>query len=438
MWARVPAVGEAPAGYGALRQRTYTYRPDGSPTAVSDMVRGPRAYGLDAVGRVTAVQAAGWTEQYAYDALGNVTSATGHSGPGRDTSGERLYSGTLVRSAGRTAYEHDGQGRLVRETRRTLSGTIRERTFVRDAYDRLVRTVTAGGQTWEYRYDPLGRRIAKQRTDVDSPAVLFSWDDDCLAEQTSVSAEGRTVVTTWDWEPGEYRPASQLHRTWPADATRAEIDRRFYAIITDAVGAPSELVTPDGRIAWCRTTDLWGSTVGGGGTEADCPLRFPGQYRDDETGLDYNHHRYYDPEAGRYLSADPLGLAPALNHHAYVDNPLIQLDPLGLARAKRLRPHPDATGPHTTFRRDGTTGQVTHYAEWAPQDNPHDPAPWKMTKRVDMVGPAHFDRKTGVTIPTPHVNLPDGRARPTEPGRTPRVPGPPERSHRLVLPSVRR
>jgi RHS repeat-associated protein len=59
-------------------------------------------------------------------------------------------------------------------------------------------------------------------------------------------------------------------------------------------------------------------------------LRFPGQYADPETGLHYNHQRYYDPATARYLSPDPLGLAPALNPHTYVRNPTTQTDPLGL------------------------------------------------------------------------------------------------------------
>jgi RHS repeat-associated protein len=59
-----------------------------------------------------------------------------------------------------------------------------------------------------------------------------------------------------------------------------------------------------------------------------CPLRFPGQFHDEETGLDYNLHRYYDPATGRYLTPDPLGLTPGPNCHAYVDNPLQWLDPL--------------------------------------------------------------------------------------------------------------
>jgi RHS repeat-associated protein len=62
-----------------------------------------------------------------------------------------------------------------------------------------------------------------------------------------------------------------------------------------------------------------------------CPLRFPGQYHDRETGLAYNLHRYYDPENARYQSPDPLGITPQPNPHAYVHNPTARIDPLGLA-----------------------------------------------------------------------------------------------------------
>ncbi|WP_143493585.1 RNase A-like domain-containing protein, partial [Pseudomonas sp. B17(2017)] len=59
-------------------------------------------------------------------------------------------------------------------------------------------------------------------------------------------------------------------------------------------------------------------------------LRFQGQYFDDESGLHYNRHRYYDPEVGRYLTPDPVKLAGGLNQYRYVPNPTGWVDPLGL------------------------------------------------------------------------------------------------------------
>lgn len=52
---------------------------------------------------------------------------------------------------------------------------------------------------------------------------------------------------------------------------------------------------------------------------------------DQETGLYYNGHRYYDPRIGRYISSDPVGLAGGLNTYSYAyNNPLRWIDPLGL------------------------------------------------------------------------------------------------------------
>ncbi len=61
------------------------------------------------------------------------------------------------------------------------------------------------------------------------------------------------------------------------------------------------------------------------------PLRFQGQYFDAESGLHYNRHRYYNPNNGRFMTADPIGLAGGLNNYQYVKNPTGWVDPLGLA-----------------------------------------------------------------------------------------------------------
>jgi len=60
-------------------------------------------------------------------------------------------------------------------------------------------------------------------------------------------------------------------------------------------------------------------------------LRFAGQYYDQETGLHYNWHRYYDPSTGRYLTPDPIGLAGGINLYFYAaNNPINAIDPFGL------------------------------------------------------------------------------------------------------------
>lgn len=145
---------------------------------------------------------------------------------------------------------------------------------------------------------------------------------------------GRVTLTTWDFQPGTWTPLTQASRSHLARAPQEIIDQRFYAIVADPVGTPTELVDPDtGTVVWRPHNDLWGlqTAVQRDSVETDCPLRHPGQYHDREANLYYNLRRYYDPATGRYTGPDPLGLSPAPNPHCYVPNPLNAIDPLGLA-----------------------------------------------------------------------------------------------------------
>jgi RHS repeat-associated protein len=294
-----------------IQRRSYSYRQSGHLVAIVDQLSGARQFDLDPAGRITAVHGHDWTEQYAYDSLGNIAYAASADA---SAAGEREYAGTLIQRAGETRYTHDAQGRIVQ--RRQRDRTWR---YDWDPHDQLSTVVTPGGEQWRYSYDALGRRIGKQRLDADGSVaerVDFTWDGRVLAEQAH---DGRT--TTWDWEPGTFRAVSQ----------QESIDAQFYAIVTDMVGTPAELVTPDGTVAWQGRTTLWGVDLNEDESPADCPLRFPGQYRDQESGLNYNYHRYYDPLSGRYASPDPLGLAAGPNPHAYVSNAMHWIDPLGLS-----------------------------------------------------------------------------------------------------------
>ncbi|TWV02543.1 DUF4237 domain-containing protein, partial [Bacteroides fragilis] len=85
-----------------------------------------------------------------------------------------------------------------------------------------------------------------------------------------------------------------------------------------------------------RVLDMDGNVIEETGNKGMIPFLFQGQYYDRETGLAYNRFRYYDPNAGNYLSQDPIGLAggnPTL--YGYVFDPNTQIDPFGLDCGKK-------------------------------------------------------------------------------------------------------
>lgn len=333
------------AGYRNIQSRAYSYRFDGQLTAIHDRLGGARQFSLDPGGRVTVVTGATWTEKYAYDAAGNISRASDTILGDTDTSGVREVTGTLLRQAGRTTYDYDAQGRLVRTVRKTLSGESKAWEYEWNALDQLISVTAPDGASWRYSYDPFGRRSFKQRVVNDGEVaeqVLFVWDGPTLAEQIQTGpGESLGTITTWDYAPGSWTALAQSEQRHAlGEGGQDEIDRDFFVIVADLVGTPKELVTPDGRIVWRQSTGLWGVSFEArpdmyfDAAAPDCRLRFPGQYHDPETGWHYNFHRYYDPETARYTSPDPLGLEPSPNQHNYVPNPLSWTDPYGLAHGQ--------------------------------------------------------------------------------------------------------
>ena len=85
-----------------------------------------------------------------------------------------------------------------------------------------------------------------------------------------------------------------------------------------------------GARVWSLELDVYGRPRHGDGDRAACPFRMPGQYEDEETGLYYNGFRYYDPDTGSYISADPMRLEGGERLYGYVDDPTKTSDPQGL------------------------------------------------------------------------------------------------------------
>ena len=128
-------------------------------------------------------------------------------------------------------------------------------------------------------------------------------------------------------------------------ASGNELRPGLYFSINDHLGTPQQLISADGTTVRQSAPLPFGQTQVQLGTVQN-NLRFPGQYYDAETGLHYNWNRYYDPETGRYLSPDPIGLDGGLNLYAYVENdPVNWVDPWGLFSIFDLWPrHPEYEG----------------------------------------------------------------------------------------------
>ena len=383
--------------------RHHRYRLDGTLTAIADQLTGAtRHYDLDNTGRVTAVRAAGWNENYAYNTSGNLTTATPTTNtntttnttansPGRPGAaptptppdrGGREYSGTLITRTGGTTYRYDKQGRTTTSTTKQLSHKPRIWHYRYNTHNQMIAATTTD-QHWTYTYDPFGRRTSKQQFGADgtiTEQTQFTWDGDQLIEQTQTTTNdvnntggGGAEVTTWEYLPHTWQPITQTVTT--------TTNQHFHAIITDLTGTPTELTTPDGRrVTWTNApTTLWGAPHQTGNTptknRANCPLRFPGQYADHETGLHYNRHRYYNPTTARYTTPDPLGLTPAPDPHNYTPNPTRWTDPLGLTPCRAYRGAQSGQSPSMAAQpkefRVTAGGEVKDTHGVSVFDNPH-------------------------------------------------------------------
>ena len=92
-----------------------------------------------------------------------------------------------------------------------------------------------------------------------------------------------------------------------------------------------KLLNQSGVTVWSATYDAFGRATVDAASTVTNNFRYPGQYYDAETGLHYNWMRYYDPNIGRYVTSDPIGLRGGINEYTYVNgNTLRWIDPNGL------------------------------------------------------------------------------------------------------------
>lgn len=292
----------------AVVRRDFNYDVTGNIAKLSDSHWGDQTYNYDSTDRLTRVQSRDGTDSFTYDPTGNILSATQSGHPTRHT---EIGQGNPLITDGHYRFEYDEYGRLIRKIETQSEDAPQEWRYEWDGCDQLVSVVNPNGEQWNYFYDPIGRRVLKVGP---TGSTGFVWDHFDVLHETKDKS-----VRTWIYDPYAFKPLAQLEGD------------DYYSIISDHLGTPRELLDRSGRIAWRKNLRVWGQAEEDDKTwKVVCPLRFAGQYEDDESGLHYNCFRYYSPAEGSYISPDPIGIIGGLNEYSYCRNPVNWIDPYGL------------------------------------------------------------------------------------------------------------
>lgn len=241
-----------------------------------------------------------------------------------------------AKEAEKTATRHDASG---------MPELIGSRTYFWDAMGKLLQISEGTSIVARYRYNHRGERIEKI---VDGKHTYYLYEDRKLVAELDGAG---IIFRQYAYLSGHPIAVIDLPDNSGATnmrgTTLGHIRRKnsiqwnswfgnsgtIFYLLSNHLGATETVTDSSGMPVWKKAYSAFGSETPASPTKQtfEMNLRLPGQYADQETGLHYNDHRYYDPRQGRYLTPDPLGLLGGSNAYLYVNgNPLKYIDPEGL------------------------------------------------------------------------------------------------------------
>ena len=334
---------------------TYAYDDWGRLTEVTDPAGGVTLYEFDLDGRpVEVAHANGTTTSYDYDAAGHLLDLEHADASGAllgwayDWQGSELA--TVLEADGSTeSYVHDSTGMLESAVRTGVDpwtdvfawdGAAGVTEATRDGtpetwlYDGDGRLVDRGGVT--YTWDASGRLLTRD----DGTLLSIDWEGERLVGATygadvlalEYDVDGFVVTRTVNGVATHYLwdrlgPVPRLLATY--DDTGALLEHFVWdqtgllqvhdgagdvaTVFRDRRSSVRGLSDPSGALTDTWNYDVWGAPVSHTGASTQ-PYGFGGMVMDDALGLYYAQARWYEPEAGRFLSMDPV--------HGTTENPL--------------------------------------------------------------------------------------------------------------------
>lgn len=198
------------------------------------------------------------------------------------------------------SYTYAQDGRLSSVS---LGGAV-QASYDYDAFEQRVRRTEPGGAKTDFVFGPSGHLFGKYNGSTGAVITEYIW----LNNRLIAEVDGAGVITY---------------------------------VQTGHLGQPLLMMDDAANVLWRGETSPFGTYVYTSGTASDPDLRFPGQWLEAGSGLYQNWHRDYDASLGRYIEADPIGIAAGQSLYGYVgQDPLNAVDPMGL---HELTPNERAT-----------------------------------------------------------------------------------------------
>ncbi|NEX62455.1 RHS repeat-associated core domain-containing protein [Noviherbaspirillum galbum] len=205
--------------------------------------------------------------------------------------------------------------------------------LVWNAAGQLERVRQAGKDKAIYRYDAQGRRIAKALPDDPAAGRRFIYDGRQLIAETDANGLVTKQFIYLGWRPVAWMEPA---RTFVQRLRQFFLGPRIIYLHSDHRGAVTAATDEEAKLLWRAGVDGNGKLIIDAEPNApiEQPLRLVNQYADPETGLNYNLARYYDPQAGRFISPDPAGLdGGGTDLYAYAGGDMLNaFDPDGWAK----------------------------------------------------------------------------------------------------------
>lgn len=269
----------------------------------------------DGVNRLTTASHSGgsiYPESYGYDGGGNRTRSS-YSNVYNYSPNNRL---TSVPAYSGDAYENsfDNNGNTLTMWRGGDQGGV-EFDFTWDAENRVKLVSLAGmSVTEEFSYDALGRRVKTAINSTDWTKYTYDGQDVILDQKSA----GSNV---------EYLNGPGIDNK--IRQTDSSTNQPLY-FTQDHLGSTRALTDASGNVLGRANYDSFGYAYGGPGLSQFTRYLYTGREYDQNTALYYYRARWYEPQLGRFLSEDPIGLWGGINLYIYANgNPSFYVDPSG-------------------------------------------------------------------------------------------------------------